>query len=55
MKLARDISAGVLVSVLFVALCTVLPVWSAIAVAVPLMVLLALAQLSEWRERRHAS
>jgi hypothetical protein len=55
MKLARDIGAGVLVSVLFVALCTVLPLGAAIAVAVPFVALLALAQVAEWRERRHAS
>lgn len=55
MKALRDIGAGVLVSALFVSLCTVLPVGAAIAVAVPLMALLALAQVAEWRERRHAS
>jgi hypothetical protein len=50
MKALRDIGSGVLVTALFIALSTVLPIGAAIAVTVPLMVLLALAQVAEWRE-----
>jgi hypothetical protein len=50
MKLAGEIGAGVLVSGLLLALCTVLPVLVAIAVSIPFMAILAIAQIGEWRE-----
>jgi hypothetical protein len=53
-KIVREVAGGVLVTALFLALCTVLPIGAAIAVTVPLMGLLALAQVAEWREGRHA-
>ncbi len=56
MKLARDIGGGVLVTALFLALCTVLPVGAAIAVSVPFIVVLSLAEIGEHRGHagRHA-
>jgi hypothetical protein len=54
MKALREIAGGVLVSALFLALCAVLPIGAAIGVSIPFMGLLALAQIGEWREGRHA-
>jgi hypothetical protein len=47
MKALRDIGSGALVSALFIALSTVLPIGAAIAVVVPFMALLALAEIGE--------
>ena len=55
MKLAGEIGAGVLVSIMFVALCDVAPIGAAIAVALPLMALLAVVQIGEWRDRKPKS
>ena len=49
MKLAKEIGSGVLVSGLFLALATVLPIGAAIAVAVPFVGLLVLAQVADSR------
>jgi len=54
MKALRDIGSGVLVSALFIAFTTVLPIGAAIAVVVPFMVLLALAEIGEQRGEREA-
>ena len=50
MKLAGEIGSGILVTALFVALCTVAPIGAAIAVAVPLMALLAIAAVGDFRD-----
>jgi hypothetical protein len=49
-KALRDIGSGVLVSALFIALSTVLPIGAAIAVAVVFMGVLVLAEIGEHRK-----
>jgi hypothetical protein len=51
-KALREIGSGALVSALFIALSTVLPIGAAIAVAVPFIALLVLAQVADWRDRK---
>jgi uncharacterized protein (DUF983 family) len=52
---AREVGAGVLVSILFLALCDVLPWWAALFVVIPMMVILILAQVSEHQGRREVT
>lgn len=51
---AREIAIAVAGSGLFYGLTTFLPVWAALFVVVPFMILLGLSAIGDARDRRHA-
>jgi hypothetical protein len=53
-KALKEAGNGVLLTALFIALSTVLPIGAAISVVVPFMVLLALAEIGEHHLRRQS-